>query len=190
MAIRERVYTVDDLWRLESAPKALCEKYYLIDGELVIKMAPSQMHGDAAIRLAAQLFLYVEERGLGRVTSEVGYHPPGDRRTLLLPDVAFEALPRAAQPPLTTYVPYMPDLAVEIVSPSQSLAQAQRKAEAYLRHGAALVWLVDPMAKFAEVWRRADDGAPQSERLAGDMELSGETILPGFRLPLTRIFTS
>jgi len=187
MATQGRVYTVGDVWRLEQQPLRPTEKYYLIEGELVTKIAPSQIHGDAATRLSAYLFLYVNEHSLGRVTSEVGYHPPGDRRTVLLPDVAFEAMPRAAQPPLTTYVPYMPDLAVEIISPSQTLAQVRRKAEVYLLHGSSMVWLVDPAAKFAEVWRLGDDGALFNKRIASDGELSGGDILPGFRLAVSRI---
>ena len=190
MATQERVYTVEDVWRLEQQPLRPTEKYYLIDGELLIKMAPAQHHATAASELSRHLGNFVAEHDLGRVLIECGYHPPGDRRTVLLPDVAFEAMPRAAQPPLTTYAPYMPDLAVEIISPSQTLAQVRRKAEAYLRHGTALVWLVDPIAKTAEVWRRGDDGAPNSETVSGDGELSGDDILPGFRLPLERVFSS
>ena len=190
MATQERVYTVDDVWRLQQQPRNPTDKYYLIDGELITKMAPTELHGDVAIRLSAYLFLFVEERNLGRVTSEVGFHPPGDRRTVLLPDVAFTGKSRTAQPARSSYVPYMPDLAVEIISPSQTLAQVRRKAEAYLRHGTALVWLVDPIAETAEIWRRGDDGAPNSETISGDGELSGDDILPGFRLPLERVFSS
>ena len=84
----------------------------------------------------------------------------------------------------------MPDLAVEIILPSQTLAQVRRKAEVYLRHDAVLVWLVDPSEKTAEVWRRGADGAPVSESIAADSELIGDDILPGFRLPLARIFTN
>jgi Uma2 family endonuclease len=84
----------------------------------------------------------------------------------------------------------MPDLAVEIISPSQSLSQVRRKAEVYLRHGAALVWLVDPRANFAEVWSSGGEGALQKVRIAGDGELNGGDVLPGFRLPLSRIFTN
>ena len=71
MATKERVYTVDDVWRLEQQPVNPTDKYYLIDGELLTKMAPAELHGDAAIRLGAYLFLFVEERALGRVTTEV-----------------------------------------------------------------------------------------------------------------------
>ncbi len=189
MATQERVYTVDDVWQLEEQPLNPTDKYYLIDGELLIKMAPTELHGDVASELARLLGNFVVEHKLGRVTVEVGFHPPDDRRTVLLPDIAFTGKARTAQPPRATYVPHMPDLAVEVISPSQSLAQVRRKAEVYLRHGAAVVWLLDPLARTAEIWRRGDDGALQSELLAGDGELNGGDILPGFRLPLKRLFT-
>ncbi len=188
MAIRERVYTADDIWRLEQQPLHPTEKYYLIDGELIIKMAPNQLHGSSASELSRLLGNFVVENRLGRVTVEVGYHPPGDRRTVLIPDIAFEAMPRAAQPARSTYVPYMPDLAIEIISPSQSLAQVRRKAEVYLRHGTALVWLLEPLARSAEVWRQGGDGILRSESIASDGALRGGDVLPGFRLPLRRIF--
>ena len=140
MAILERVYTVDDVARLEQQPMKPMEKVFVIDGELLIRMAPAQ----------------------------------------------FQAL--AAKSPLRTYAPCMPDLAVEVISPAQTLAQARREAQACLRHGAALVWLLDPLGDYAEVWRGGDDGRVQSERIAGDGSLSGEDILPGFRLPLSQIF--
>ncbi len=189
MTVLERVYTVDDVWQLERQPSNPTVKHYLIDGELMTRMAPNQLHGDVATRVTALMFGFVDDRNLGRVTSEVGYHPPGDSSTVLLPDVAFEAMPRAANRPLTTYVPYMPDLAVEVISPSQSRPEARRKAEVHLRHGVRLVWLLDPMRAFAEVWRRGDDGGKQIERVRGDGCLSGEDVIPGFQLPLKLIFS-
>lgn len=181
MATQERVYTVDDVWRLEQEPRHPMEKYYLIDGELCIKMAPTELHGEVASEVARHLGNYVVPRDLGRVGVEVGFHPPGDRGTALLPDVSFISKARMTKRALSTYVPSMPDLAVEVVSPSQSLAQVRRKAEVYLRHGTELVWLIDPQAQRAEVW-------PRREVIEGDGELSGNDILPGFRLPLRKIF--
>ncbi|MDE2856867.1 MAG: Uma2 family endonuclease [Chloroflexota bacterium] len=186
MATQECVYTAADVWRLEVANENPLEKYYLIDGELYIKMAPSELHGETANLIAHYLTGFVLERGLGRVGVEVGYHPPGDRRTLLLPDVSFTSKARTAKRARRGYVPMMPDMAVEVVSPSQSLAQARRKAETYLRHGTALVWLIDPEAKSAEVWQR---GTAQREVIDLDGELSGADILPGFSLPLKRLFS-
>ena len=176
---------MDDVWRLEQSPRHPTEKYYLIDGELHVKMSPNQRHSEAASLLAHYLLSFVLPRGLGRVTVECGYHPPGDRSCVMLPDVAFEGLPRGAQPSRSTYAPYMPDLAVEIISPTQSWAKTRRKARRYLRHGAALVWLIDPASETAEIWRRGSD---ERETIDADGELSGGDVLPGFRLPLRQIF--
>ena len=185
MATQERVYTVDDVWRLEVANENPLEKYYLIDGELIVKMSPTESHGEIAAEVARLLGNFVVERGLGRVGIEVGFHPPGDRGTALLPDVSFISKARMSRRARDSYVPHMPDLAVEIISPSQSPPQVRRKAETYLRHGTALVWLIDPKAKSAELWQR---GTEQREVIELDGKLSGGDILPGFSLPLKRLF--
>ena len=190
MAIRERLYTVEDVWQLELQPRRATEKYYLIDGELIAKMSPSHHHALLASELARILGNYAMEHNLGRVLVECGYHPAQDRLTVLLPDVSFESRTRAAKQPLTTYAPYMPDLAVEIISPSQTLAQVQRKAQVYLRHGVALVWLIEPLEQFAEVWRAGADGEPACEFIASDGSLTAEPVLPGFSLDLQRLFQS
>ena len=190
MVARERDYTIDDVWRLEHQPMNMAQKYYLIDGELCVKMSPNQTHGRIASEIARLLGNYVVERGLGWVTIEVGYHPPGLRHTVLLPDVAFESRARAAQTPLPTYAPYMPDLAVEVVSPSQTLAETRRKAKVYLRHGTVMVWLIDPEQNTAESWTAAGDGTARNEIIDRDGELSGGAALPGFTLPLKPLFST
>ena len=165
------------------------EKYYLIDGELCVKMSPNHLHGSIASELARLLGNHVVERGLGWVTIEVGYHPPGERHTVLLPDVAFESKARAARTALKTYAPYMPDLAVEVESPSQTLAETRRKATVYLRHGTYMVWLIDPERNRAESWTPADDGTARSEIIDRDGELDGGAVLPGFTLPLIHLLS-
>ena len=82
----------------------------------------------------------------------------------------------------------MPDLAVEIISPSQSAEQARRKAKVYLRHGTTIVWLVHPAEKSAEVWIAGNEGEPQSETLDSKDALDGGAVLPGFALSLRRMF--
>ena len=188
MATRERIYTVDDVWRLACAAENEFNRYTLIDGELIVSMSPGYLHGRIAAQIALLLGNFVAERDLGDVTVEVGHYPPQDRRTLLLPDVAFIRQERAPTLDLELFAPVMPDLAVEIISPSQSLAQARRKAKVYLRHGTAVVWLVNPAEKSAEIWTAENSDAPQSEIIGLDDELSGGTVLPGFRLPLRLLF--
>ena len=188
MATRERAYTIDDVWQLEQQPLNIGEKYYLIDGELFTTMSPGELHGELATRIAFHLFAFVEAKNLGRVTVETGYHPRGSQRTLLIPDIAFVSKAWASQPPLEGFVPRMPDLAVEILSPSQSAEDGRRKAKVYLSHGTAMVWLVHPEEKSAEIWTSAKDGTPQSETINVDGELTGGNVLPGFTLALTRLF--
>ena len=187
MATRERLFTVDDVWQLACAPENELNRYSLIDGELIVSMSPGYLHARIASEIARLMGNYVVERDLGDVTVESGHYPPQDRRTLLIPDVIFIRKERAPARDLEHYAPLMPDLAVEIISPSQTLGQARRKAKVYLRHGTAIVWLVHPARKNAEVWTLGTDGAPQSETVNMQGDLSGGAVLPGFALPLRHL---
>ena len=151
-------------------------------------MSPGRLHGRLALRIGRFIADYADKHSLGEAAVEVGYHPPDDTKTLLIPDVAFEGKARAEQPLGTGYAPFMPDMAVEIISPSQTLAQARRKAEAYLRHGTTIVWLVHPAEKSAEAWTAGNEGEPQCESLDFKDALSGGMVLPGFELPLRHLF--
>lgn len=188
MDIQEKLYTVDDVWQLAHLPENEHKHYYLIDGELFWDMSPGYLHGRLAVLIGRYLLVYAEEHDLGEVISETGHYPVEDRHTLLLPDVAFISKEKA--PPATheRFVPLMPDLAVEISSPSESLNKLRRKAAVYLANGAAIVWLVLPARQGVEVWRADADGEPQNEFVARDGSLSGEQVLPGFSLDLRQLF--
>ncbi len=190
MAIQERLYTVDDVWRLAQQPENDGKNCYLINGELFWEMAPGYRHGRLEILIGHYLLIYAEEHDLGEVTGEVGYYPADDRQTLLAPDVAF--LRKQAAPPDTheKFVPRMPDLAVEISSPSNTLAELRRKAAVYLANGTELVWLVLPERAGVEVWRADAERQPVSEFVAQSGSLTGEPVLPGFKLDLQRLFPS
>ena len=82
----------------------------------------------------------------------------------------------------------MPDLAVEVLSPSSTLPELRRKAKVYLRYGTALVWLVNPDDKTVEVWR-SEDEKTTSETVGQNGALDGEPVLPGFRLELGALFS-
>ena len=187
MAIQQRLYDIDDLWRI------VCEadddkRYELIEGELVEMPTPGETHGYLVALLGKYLLDYVIERSLGRVTVDSGFHAEGDRYTLLGPDVAFRRLDPDAEPASRQWFPSMPDLAVEIKSPSNSLAELRRKADIYLRHGARLVWIVLPDTESVEVHRLDEDGEQQREVIGIEGQLSGEDVLPGFTLALTKLF--
>ena len=188
LPIREKLYTIDDLWAMDHDPALETRKFYLIDGELYEEAVPGRPHGRLATEFIIELGLYNRAHDLGEVTTEVGYHPADSRYTALLPDVAFMRHDSLPQPPPQAYVPAMPDLAIEIHSPSDSLAQARRKAEVYLRNGTALVWLAHPQRQAVEVCRLDADSRWQSEFVGLGGWLSGEDILPGFRLEVSKLF--
>lgn len=190
MAIQEKLYTVDDVWRLAQQPENELKHFYLIDGELFWDMAPGYRHGRLEILIGHYLLVYAEEHDLGEVTGEVGYYPAEDRHTLLAPDVAFVRRQAAPHDAHEKFVPRMPDLAVEISSPSNTLAELRRKAAVYLSNGTELVWLVLPGRTGVEVWRVGPDSEPTSEFVTRDGSLTGGQVLPGFSLDLQRLFPS
>ncbi|MDE2777886.1 MAG: Uma2 family endonuclease [Chloroflexota bacterium] len=190
MAIQERLYTVDDVWQLAQQPENERKHFYLIDGELFWDMPPGYIHGNLAGHIFRYLLNYAEAHDLGDGSVEAGYYPADDRHTLLGPDVAFIRKQDAPPTDHAQFVPRMPDLAVEIQSPSNTIAELRRKAAVYLANGAELVWLVLPEQRGVEVWRVGSSGEPMTDFVARDGSLSGEGVLPGFTLDLERLFSS
>ncbi len=190
MAIQEKLYTIHDVWRLSQLPENEDKHFYLIDGELFWDMPPGYTHGNLAGHIFRYLLNYAEAHDLGDGSVESGYFPADDRHTLLGPDVAFNRKENVPPTDHERFVPRMPDLAVEIASPTNTLTELRRKAEVYLARGTAIVWLVLPDRAGVEVWRVGPNGEPASEFIARDGSLSGEGILPGFTLDLERLFRS
>ena len=189
MAIQEKLYTVDDLWAMESDPEFEDRYFYLIDGRLYEDEMPGRIHALIAIKIGRYLDEYAEAHGQGEVTSECGYHPPEKRATPpSFPDVAYQRFDQLPDPPPEGYVPKMPDLAVEIQSPSDTMSKLRHKARAYLENGTAIVWLVLPERRGVEVCRLGEDGAIHSEfKRQGDL-LSAYDFMPGFELEVDKIF--
>ena len=188
MELRQRLYDIDELWELYCQPGNDHMRYELIDGVLIEMSGPGGRHGKLAVRLGRYLDIFAEENDLGIVTVESGYHPPGDRHTLLLPDLAFIGLEKAPEPFPERFVPVMPDLAVEIQSPSNTMTELRNRAKLYFQLGTTLVWIVMPAAQCVEVHRAQTIGVPQYDTLRLGDTLNGEDVLPGFALELNRLF--
>lgn len=188
MVIQQKLYTVDDVWELSHRPENDNKYYYLIDGELFWDMPPGGVHGDLAAELVYRLRSFADGQDLGKFTVESGYYPTDDPHTLLAPDVAFISKARAPQPFPNKFVPIMPDLAVEIMSPTDSLQAVRRKAAVYLANGTALVWIVLPVEQGVDVCRAGEGSGLNIQFVGRDGCLSGEDILPGFELELNLLF--
>jgi len=187
MELREGLYDIDKLW--EIVCNADDDRYFeLIEGEIFEMSPPGGEHGAIAGEIYYFFRLFDPQRKLGIPTVDAGYHPTDKRDTVLSPDVAFTKFERAPDPFPSSWVPLMPDIAVEVKSPSNIVAELHRKAATYLQHGTQLVWIVMPDRKGVEVCRHDDNGNMQIEFIGADGALSGESVLPGFTLELALLF--
>ena len=186
--VQERLLTVDDVWELSQLPEYEHTFLELIDGKLITMPRPKRIHGLLSNEIGTYLRLFNMSRYYGEVTQDSGHHPPNYRYTLLGPDVAFTRAERLPALSPDDYTPVMPDLAVEVLSPSESLIQARDKALVYLRNGTLIVWLVQPERRGVDVCRLVDGSQLQIEFISGYETLSGEDILPGFELAVDKIF--
>lgn len=173
--------TEADVVAIEERENRLCE---LIDGVLVEKPM-SYRESMIAVLIATALNVFVRPRKLGVVTGADGMIKlfPGLVR---IPDVAYvsrERLPGGRVPP--DAIPHLvPDLAVEVLSKSNTPAEMTRKRREYFEAGVRLVWLVDPGPRSVAVFT----GAEQFTTVDVDGSLDGGDILPGFTLALRELF--
>src|SRR5262249_28109228 len=103
-----------------------------------------------------------------------------------IPDVAFLNWDRFPNRQIGTEpIPDLaPDLAVEVLSPSNTEREMERKLQDYFRVGVKLVWYIDPRRRTVDVYPAPD----QTTRLTADQILDGGVVLPGFQLPLADLF--
>ncbi len=157
---------------------------YELHSGTIVKMAPSSMMPSViAARMLGQLARHLANHDSGFLTGADGaYVLSGD--TTFAPDVGY--ISYARQPELLErgFVPQAPELAVEVLSPTDKLDDIRRKATTYLQHGTRLVWLVFPVSQTVEIYQPDTD--PQTLTLSDT--LSGAPVLPGFQLRLRELF--
>jgi Uma2 family endonuclease len=158
----------------------------LIDGELV-PMPPSSFESSSlGHRIGRIVGNYVAEHDLGMMTgADGGYVLFPDRETVRVPDVAFVRSDRLPPPGERSRFPRLaPDLAVEVLSPSDRPSDVVAKVEMYQEAGIPLIWLVDPEQTTITVIAA---GRPTAVLRAGDA-LDGGDVLPGFTVPVATLF--
>ena len=155
----------------------------LDEGRLVREPLPATAHGIVVIRLGAALHAWAEANG-GMVAGESGFVLRRDPPTVRGPDLSWLAPGRLGYPVPHGFLDGAPELAVEILSPSNTAAEMRRKVGQYLEAGARLVWVIDPRKRTVAV--HAPNTPPRTLREAD--ELTGEDLLPGFRIEIARLF--
>lgn len=176
-----QLVTAEDLLQMGSdAP------YELIEGVLKDE-SPSSFKSDVVVlRIGSAVLRHVDELQLGYVTaSSAGYILNHDPATVVAPDVGFVRGDRFPDGmPDRGFCPVPPDLAVEVISPTDTKAVMAEKQALYAKAGVPLVWWVDPERKTATVHRLGH--APKVVEATG--VLDGGDVLPGFEFALQAIF--
>lgn len=156
----------------------------LVKGVLIVREPAGYQHGEVAMNIAASLHAFVTPRGLGRVVAaETGFKLASNPDTVRAPDAAFISSVRVPSPRPLGYPMLTPDLVVEVLSPDDQAAEVLAKVGDWLQAGALLVWVVDPVRRFARVYRA--DGT--QSQLAESDALDGEDVLPGFSCRLVDV---
>jgi Uma2 family endonuclease len=189
MALKEmeRTYTAEEFWELSHLPEYSDQRLVLIEGSIITMPPTGWIHGDTASELDMLIRQFVKRHSLGRVTAaETGYQLAA--KTVLAPDVGFIAAQRVPDQLPSGYVPFAPDLAVEVISPSNHAAEIDAKVEKYLQYGTRAVWLVYPERHKITVYHAGELSSPTVQFLGIDATLDGGDVLPGFSIPLRDIF--
>ena len=179
--------TVDDLLSVPDDGR----QYEVVEGVLVSMAGSGFEATDIAMRLGSRLRVFADDHGLGAVTGADGVYDfagAGQADTGLIPDVGFLS---AAHLPLAhpeRAIPFAPDLAVEVASPTQRHPEMAAKACRYLAGGTGLVWVVWPRYRQVDVWHPGDTDTPFATLTMGDT-LDGEDVVPGFSYPIARLFS-
>lgn len=156
-----------------------------VNGELIVNPPTGGESGRRNLKIGRYLDEWSDHYGGVSFDSSTGFHlPNGSTRA---PDASWVRQDRwdsLTPEEKEGFVPLCPDFVVELRSPSDNLSPLQEKMREYIENGARLGWLIDPQNQRVEVYR----GGGNWEVLEQPEMLSGEDILSGFVLPLTRIW--
>ena len=166
---------------LEDFLESDLEKYEYVKGVLIPMPPTSGEHGEISSNVQWYLYSHVRENQLGRVyTSDTGFRI-GER--VLMPDIAFVSLARLPDDRRKTFA-IPPDLAVEIVSPTDIQYRVVEKAFAYLNAGTRLVWIIEPVGRTVTLYRSQTD----IRTLTRKDTLTGEDVVEGFSCQVAQLF--
>ena len=182
---------------LASAPSDAM-RHELVRGEVRCTTPAGGSHGAIGMNLLVVLAPHVHARRLGRCFGDgTGFLLPlpaeltrrgpdgAPRDTVRSPDVAFVRADRVPDGGFGPgWVPLAPDLAVEVLSPSETASDVEEKLADYRAAGTSLLWVIDPARRLVAVY---DAAAPTRWLREGDA-LDGGAVVPDFGMPVTALF--
>ncbi|HEY0371908.1 MAG TPA: Uma2 family endonuclease [Thermoanaerobaculia bacterium] len=176
------LHTAEELLRMPDDGN----RYELVEGELKRMSPAGWQHGVIAGRIARHLGNYVDDHQLGETAiAETGFVLQRGPDTVRCPDVSFVSTERLIE--TDGFLPGAPDLAVEIMSPSDRVSEVSFKTSQYLHAGTRAVVVVDPAKRIMYVNRAS--GSDVVTQTATDI-LEVDEVVPGWKMPLSEIFKS
>ena len=176
-------WTYDDYARLPNDGW----KYEVIRGELRMSPTPSPRHQMTLGNLAFASHLFVREGKLGEIfLGPIDLILPHDLGTPVQPDILFI---RKSNLDIVkeTHIDGVPDLVVEVLSPSNWVDDRRAKFTIYAEAGVAEYWIVDPKATTVEVYRLVDERYELIEKY-GTNDTVSSLVLHGFSIPIPEVF--
>lgn len=153
----------------------------LLDEEIIEKIPAGRKSSRTSSTIVAYVTLHVNQNHLGEVTDAQGGYWIGQNR--FIPDGAFVRRDRLPIVEVDGYATVAPDLAINVISPTDRASTIARKVAAYMRYG-TILWLVDPVEQTLTVYRPTFDTITYTRADT----LTDETLLPGFSLNLRLVF--
>ncbi len=172
---------------VESTPIDDSESLYEVVNGQRVEIAPMAFKGSLiATRLSHEIMLFTDPRSLGMVATEALFILDNERNLRRRPDLAFVAKERLRidledDPPAWDVIP---NLAVEVVSPTDHFVDVIGKIGEYFSHGVEAVWLVVPSRGRVWIFEAIDRVTIRNR----DAEIDGGAVLPGFRLAVSALF--
>ncbi len=156
------------------------------NGEVIIMPPAFSDTGNRNFNLAVQLGIWTEEDGTGiGFDSSAGFTLPNG--ATLSPDASWMKLEKwnaLTEEEKASFAPICPDFVIELRSSSDTLRGLQAKMREYIENGVSLAWLIDRKSRTVHIYRPHQE--PQI--LENPDRVSGDPELPGFSLPMAKIW--
>lgn len=174
-----KLYTAEEFAELPTGGMP-CE---LVRGVVEVREGPEHPHAYTAAQITHAIMNYLDTNPIGVLLLPANYRTERGPDTVRVPDISFVTYERL-NPESRLFFEGSPDLAIEVLSPSNSSREMVQKMHEYFATGSRMVWLADPQRRTVAI--HALEATPYM--IGGHEILDGGDVLPGFRAPINKFF--